>query len=296
MIDIRPQDVVTTGGTQSRVALSEETVATYAEAMKNGAMLPPIVVFHDGSTYWLADGFHRLMAHVRNGADWIPADVRQGTRREAVLHSVGSNAEHGLPRTNADKRHAVMLLLNDEEWATWTNAEVARRCHVDSSTVDKYRKELSPPETGSDAMPAARKYTNKHGQTATMNTENIGRGLAGTRAEKTEAIRALAAEGYRSEQIASQVSLDSKTVRLYANKAGIALPDKAMGNSRRLDSRRVVEQTVLSMDACAQSINTVSFDIADIESSDLAEWLEIVTEAMAIFRKFHAQLKEATHV
>ena len=294
MTAIKISDIRIDGGTQSRAELNHATVDEYSEAMAEGDTFPPIVVFFDGSSYWLADGFHRLMAHIRNGVDWLAADVRQGTRREAVLYSVGSNAEHGLPRTNADKRHAVMLLLNDEEWARWSTSDIARQCCVSRCLVDSLRTSLA--ETTSEPKPTARTYTNKHGQTATMNTENIGRGLAGTRAEKTEAIRALAAEGYRSEQIASQVSLDSKTVRLYANKAGIALPDKAMGNSRRLDSRRVVEQTVLSMDACAQSINTVSFDIADIESSDLAEWLEIVTEAMAIFRKFHAQLKEATHV
>lgn len=292
MIDIRPQDVSTTGGTQSRVALSEETVATYAEAMKNGAMLPPIVVFHDGSTYWLADGFHRLMAHVRNGADWIPADVRQGTRREAVLHSVGSNAEHGLPRTNADKRHAVMLLLNDEEWVTWSNHEIARHCRVDSSTVDRIRASL--PQSGSDKQPKT--YTNKHGQTATMNTENIGRRAYGNREVKTARIAEMAADGHNAGQIAKVVDLDEKTVRLYANTAGIKLADAVIGKRRRLDNRRVVEQTVMSIESCAQSTNVVPIDFSGLEQTDLQDWLNVVSESLAILRKFHARLKEAANV
>ena len=67
------------------------------------------------------------------------------------------------------------LLLSDDEWTRWTNAEIARRCHVDSRTVDKYRTESDRalPETGSEK--AARTYTNKNGQTATMYTENIGK-------------------------------------------------------------------------------------------------------------------------
>jgi len=34
---------------------------------------------------------------------------------DAVFNSVGANAEHGLRRTNADKRRAVLTLLNDDE-------------------------------------------------------------------------------------------------------------------------------------------------------------------------------------
>lgn len=83
----------------------------------------------------------------------------------------GANASHGLRRTNADKRRAVMALLNDAEWSAWSNVEIARRCNVSDMTVKRVRDELSPPQSGSDS----RTYTTKHGTTATMNTTNIGR-------------------------------------------------------------------------------------------------------------------------
>lgn len=292
MTDIRPQDVVTTGGTQSRAELSEATVANYAEAMAAGTTFPPIVVFHDGSTYWLADGFHRLMAHVRNNADWVTADVRIGTRREAVLHSVASNSDHGLPRTNADKRHAVLLLLKDEEWGQWSDREIGRRCCVDGTTVGRIRSELSLLQNRSE--PVAKTYTNKHGQTATMNTENIGqRKPAALRAAE---ISALAADGNRAEQIARELNIGEPQVRNLAAKHGITLPDKTCRSSRRIDNRRVVEQTVLSIDACAQAINTIPVDFSGLESRDLQDWLQTVSESLAILRKFHARLKEAAHV
>lgn len=144
--------------------------------MKNGAVLPSIVSHHDGSTYWLADGFHRLMAHIRNGADWLTADVRIGTRREAVLHSVGANDTHGLRRSNADKRNSVLMLLNDEEWGRWADREIARRCCVNHVFVGDMRRSLV---TNTSEKSAAKTYTNKHGQTATMNTENIGKRKSG---------------------------------------------------------------------------------------------------------------------
>ena len=73
--------------------------------------LVPVVVFHDGVDHWLADGFHRYHASRRIEALESVAEVRTGTRRDAVLYSVGANASHGQRRTNADKRRAVMTLL-----------------------------------------------------------------------------------------------------------------------------------------------------------------------------------------
>ena len=46
----------------------------------------------------------------------ISADVREGSRRDAILYAVGANASHGLKWTNRDKRNAVMVLLKDPEW------------------------------------------------------------------------------------------------------------------------------------------------------------------------------------
>jgi predicted nucleic acid-binding protein len=47
------------GGTQIRLEIRTDVVQEYAELI---AKLPPITVFFDGSTYWLADGFHRYHA------------------------------------------------------------------------------------------------------------------------------------------------------------------------------------------------------------------------------------------
>lgn len=113
------------GGTQPREALNDAVVQEYAGRLVEGDEFPPVTVYYDGSDYWLADGFHRMAAHDLGGRDAIPADVRQGARRDAVLHSVGANAAHGLPRTNADKRRAAVTLLTDPEWGNWTDSEIA---------------------------------------------------------------------------------------------------------------------------------------------------------------------------
>jgi N6-adenosine-specific RNA methylase IME4 len=160
------------GGTQPRAEIDQFTVDDYAEAMRGGAQLPPPIVFYDGTDYWLADGFHRVHAFKSNAVADVECDVRQGTRRDAVLFSVGANAAHGKRRTNADKRRAVMTLLGDGEWSGWSNAEIARRVAVSDQLVNNLRASL--PTVGGEA-PVERTFTTKHGTVSTMNTERIGR-------------------------------------------------------------------------------------------------------------------------
>ncbi len=160
------------GGTQSRAQLYDSVVSDYADQIGAGATFPPVVVFFDGASYWLADGFHRHAAHVSLGLTEIDADIRQGTRRDAILFSVGANASHGLRRTNDDKRRAVMVLLNDPEWSKWSDREIARAAAVGNKFVGDMRRSLCPEH--SEALPKERIFTDRHGNQTTMNTANIG--------------------------------------------------------------------------------------------------------------------------
>lgn len=160
------------GGTQARFATDSQVAEDYAVAIdENGRAwpFPPVVVFHDGQTHWLADGFHRVTAARRMFLTAVSADIRQGTRRDAVLYAAGANADHGLRRTSRDKERAVLHLLQDEEWGRWSDREIARRCKVSPTFVGKVRA-----DNGLTVhMDSERVYTNKHGQTAVMDTENI---------------------------------------------------------------------------------------------------------------------------
>lgn len=154
------------GGTQPRAEMKASTIDDYAEAFGEGAEFPPVVVFHDGTDRWCGDGFQRIAAARKAGLSEIEAEVRQGTRRDAVLYSVGANADHGDRRTNADKRRAVETLLRDEEWGGWSDREIAKRCKVSHNFVGTVRSELtviglqSTHRTGGDGR--------------TINTANIG--------------------------------------------------------------------------------------------------------------------------
>ena len=129
----------TNGGTQMRALISQDVIQDYAEVLDE---LPPIIVFCDGKQYWLADGFHRYKAFQYAGRDSIPCEIRNGTRRDAILFAVGANATHGLRRSLADRRKAILAMLADKEFCRWSNREVARQCHVSRGFVDVLRRQI----------------------------------------------------------------------------------------------------------------------------------------------------------
>jgi len=130
------------GGTQSRVKIDENVVAQYADEMLNGDEFPPVVLFHDGVDYWLADGFHRYFANKRINSPGISAEVKEGVVRDAILHGIKANNKHGLRPTNEDKRKGVITMLKDIEWQDYSNRDIAEICGVSHTLVNAIRKEL----------------------------------------------------------------------------------------------------------------------------------------------------------
>ncbi|MGJ2639734.1 ParB N-terminal domain-containing protein, partial [Salmonella enterica subsp. enterica serovar Paratyphi A] len=194
------------GGTQSRANVNDQVVNEYAEAIQAGATFPPIVVFYDGKKHWLADGFHRFHAYRKLGREKVAADIRQGTRRDAILHSVGANETHGLRRTRDDKRRAVETLLNDAEWWNWSDGEIAKRCAVSREYVNRIR----PKDTCDQVTGMERTFVHpKTGKPTTMKTA----GINASRATQTVAREFRAPEGTTPEPSVSKAS-SAKTVDL----------------------------------------------------------------------------------
>jgi hypothetical protein len=139
------------GGTQIRSQYDDAAIQRYVEAWEAGIELPKIVVFYDGTKYWLADGFHRLeslwlaeltlIAPMRE----IECDVRSGTQRDAVKYALGANSDHGLPRTGEDIRRAIARCLDDAEWSELTNVAIAKLCACSESMVRKVKGERLVP-------------------------------------------------------------------------------------------------------------------------------------------------------
>ena len=128
---------------QQREDLNESCVKDYVEELENGTVFPPLVVYDDGESLLLTDGFHRYAAFKEKGIERVMATIHKGNERDAILHAVGANSDHGLRRTNADKKKAVETLLKDEIWGAWSDTSIAKRCRVSQPFVGKIRAELT---------------------------------------------------------------------------------------------------------------------------------------------------------
>jgi len=171
---IKLKDIVIDAGTQQRVTPTDSVIDEYAESIKCGAKFPPVTVFSNGVEYYLVDGFHRYFAHKKvDGITEIEAEIHEGTKRDAILHSASVNGTHGLRLTNQDKRKHVLVLLNDEEWSQWSNRDIAKHCNVGHSFVDKLRKEVNGelPTVGKTSSKPAPILESKNEETAEQ-TEN----------------------------------------------------------------------------------------------------------------------------
>ena len=154
--------------TQSRTAINQDVVNAYCEAMLEGDVFPELTVFFDGIDYYLVDGYHRYFASKKAGYTEFPVKIHNGSLRDAILYAVGVNKDHGLQRSQEDKRKAVMTLLDDLEWSEWSDREIARKCNISAMTVGRIRKSLNLEQD-------ERKYVNKHGKESTIKTDNLGK-------------------------------------------------------------------------------------------------------------------------
>ena len=137
---VKINSIIVRGEIQQRKQLDEECIKEYVEAIADGADFPPVDVYDDGESLFLADGFHRVEAYRQTGIATVAVTIHKGTKRDAILHAVGANATHGLRRTNDDKRKAVLTLLNDSEWGQWSDTAIAKRIGVTQPFVSKVRR------------------------------------------------------------------------------------------------------------------------------------------------------------
>jgi len=159
------------GGTQARVSLNTDVVAEYAAHLQEGDIFPPITVFHDGSDHWLADGFHRYMAHKQNGETEIECDLKTGTLEDAKLWAYGANGKRGLSMSREDKRKVILLMLQHPEWSKWANTEIAKHIGVSSMTIGRVKSGLIY-DAEKDSKP---KQFTKQGKVQKMDTTKLGR-------------------------------------------------------------------------------------------------------------------------
>ncbi len=117
--------------------LDTTIIAAYAERMEEGDQFPPVVLFRDSEHLYVGDGFHRIAAAEKNGFTDIEADVREGTRLDAVWFALGANRQHGRRMSDADRKNAVARAMR--EFPNKSLREIAERIGCSHEYVRKIR-------------------------------------------------------------------------------------------------------------------------------------------------------------
>jgi hypothetical protein len=147
--------------TQARVRIDEESIKDYIEAYRDGAPFPPVICYYDGADYWLADGFHRVLAAREAGFKDIAADVQPGGKSEAKWHAAGANVSHGIRRTNADKRKAVEFALAVHP--DYASRAIAKHVGVGHTIVDEIRNQLASDANSTNPIESINKVEKRVG-------------------------------------------------------------------------------------------------------------------------------------
>ncbi len=134
---IRLSDIELNPARQPREKMNADYVQDLCDSIRNGTQLPPIVVFglKKSAPFFLGDGWHRHEANRKIDFKEIDADIREGNASDAFKFSLGCNVEHGLRRTNADKRRAIILALESPETCEMSHRAIAELCAVSDKTV-----------------------------------------------------------------------------------------------------------------------------------------------------------------
>ena len=84
MPQLRIADLLANTPVDPEAHLDAARVERYAEMLD---ALPPIVVFDTGERLLLVDGYHRVAAARRRGLETVEAEIRLGSRRDALWYA-----------------------------------------------------------------------------------------------------------------------------------------------------------------------------------------------------------------
>lgn len=115
-----------------------------------------------------------------------------------------------------------------------------------------------------------------------------------TRDMRAEQIAILAEQGYSSRQMPAKVGVTEETVRLIARDFNIEIPaDRSISRTRRVDSNRIVANTVTALEGLVMGVELVEY--GDLDPREASQWADSLTHSLRALNRFVKQIKETTH-
>jgi len=137
-------DIILDERCQPRAILNAEAVQEYAELYAENAKLPPLDVVDVEGDLILIDGFHRLAAARQSDQSFVRVAVLERCDIDrAIWLAASRNQGHGVRRTSADKRQAVLLALRSAIGKEQSLRTIAEHVGVSKSTVHNIQQEIA---------------------------------------------------------------------------------------------------------------------------------------------------------
>lgn len=156
------------GSPEVRENTRQETVEEYAELYRTNQLdtAPDLFAIPRTKFYLVADGMHRIKAAKLAGMTHLFCNVHEGSLIDCFRFAANANSQHGLRRTNGDKRKTVETALVLYKGAS--SNSIAEVCGVSAPFVNKVRAD----QEADGVIPKAEVRTTASGNN--MNVSRIG--------------------------------------------------------------------------------------------------------------------------
>lgn len=131
------RDLIIDPSVDIRERIDEAVVQEYMEVFER---LPQVVVFETPEGFLLSDGFHRTSAAQRLGHTDIEAEVKKGTRNDALEYAAYANAVTGLKLTPEERRVGIRRLFTFHN--DWPHQRIADLMGCSRHSVDDVVRNL----------------------------------------------------------------------------------------------------------------------------------------------------------
>jgi hypothetical protein len=159
-----------------------DIVMEYAEAYQCGLIVEPLDVFREKGTerYIVADGEHRLLALRRAKIAKVECRLHEGDEVAALDFAIGCNQTHGVRRTDRDKYHALVRIMETPLRDKYrTDTELSEKIGVSIATIRRYKAQWRNSDGGDARVrakkDAARASAERNTANALKNTGTVSR-------------------------------------------------------------------------------------------------------------------------
>lgn len=234
----------------------------------------------------------------------VVADLRgQGHSLRAIAGAVGTSlgtVQRDLEGVSGDTPHEV----RGRDGKTYPSSQPSKRCS--SCAEERPLTSFARDKTSSDGrnhtcrkcdQGRTRHHKKGPSQSEPSDPDRVPAWNDKSRAAveyRENAIATMAGEGHSSSQIAAELGISEKGVKVIAKRVGVEIvADKHLGNVHRIDSTRIMEAAVISAENVTAGVELIDYE--DLDPARLDEWVSSLDRAIKSLTTFKRQLvKELT--